>query len=229
MHDLDRTLNEFESEFGTDGEYEFDGEQEGEGEGEWLGEMDGEMDESEVTAMAAELLGVQDEEELEQFFGKLIKRAAGAARSFARSSAGRALGGILKTAAGKALPVVGGAIGGYFGGPGGAKFGSQAGRFVKGRLGWELEGGDQEEELEIARGLVKTAIAATRQAAHSPAAAQSAAAVKRATLQAAQQHAPQLVRVLAGARPSSGGARGQSGGQGGRWVRRGRMIVLLGV
>jgi hypothetical protein len=226
MHDLDRTLNEFESEFGNNGEYEFDGEQEEEGEG----EMDGEMDESEITALAAELLGVQDEQELEQFFGKLIKKASGAAKAFARSSAGRALGGMLKTAAGKALPVVGGAIGGYFGGPTGAKFGSQAGSFVKGRLGWELEGGDQEEELEIARGLVKTAITAARTASQSPAAAQSAASIRRAAIQAAQRHSPQLARVIAASRPNGqGSAQAQGGGQSGRWMRRGHTIVLFGV
>ena len=42
-----------------------------------------------------------------------------------KSPVGQALGGILKGAARQALPMVGSALGGYFGGPAGAKIGGQ--------------------------------------------------------------------------------------------------------
>src|SRR5688572_3906028 len=132
MHDLDRTLNEFDMEYGFEAGA-FESEADGEWQGEWMGEADGEMDESEVAALAAELLEVQDEEELDQFFGKLLKRAAGAVKSFAQSGTGRALGGIFKQAAGKAIPMLGSAVGGYFGGPAGAKLGGQAAGMLKGQ------------------------------------------------------------------------------------------------
>lgn len=241
MHDLDRTLNEFSAgEFA--GEYgeltgEFAGEFSGEfGEyGEFSGEF-GEMNEQEEEMLAAELLGVSNEQELEQFLGSLFSKAVGAARSIAASPAGKALGGILKSAAGKALPTLGGAIGGYFAGPAGQKFGQQAGSFVKGQLGWEMEG-SYEMELETAKGLVRTATTAARTLAARPTGAPPAAAAKQAAIQAAQQHAPQLVRAIAAARPGpaggvgivvSGGG-GSVGGQRGCWVRRGNTIVLLNV
>lgn len=53
--------------------------------------------------LAAELLSVTNEEELESFIGGLIKGAS----KLVRSPAGKALGGILKTVARKALPIVG--------------------------------------------------------------------------------------------------------------------------
>src|SRR5689334_20580476 len=87
MHDIDRTQQEWSgsyeygpaSGFGsTTGETPLDeifGEAEGEGEGE--GESygsSGELTESEVMELAAELLEVHDEAELEQFLGSLFKK-----------------------------------------------------------------------------------------------------------------------------------------------------------
>ena len=85
---------EFEADM-DDSEYEF--------------EADNSLDEMEL---AAELLEITDDAELEQFLGSLVKRAARSVGRFARSDAGRALGGLLKKAAKKALPSVGSAIGG---------------------------------------------------------------------------------------------------------------------
>jgi hypothetical protein len=66
--------------------------------------------------LAANLLEVSDEQEVDRFLGDLIRKAGQAAGSFVRSPTGQALGGILKDAARQALPVVGRAIGGYVGG-----------------------------------------------------------------------------------------------------------------
>ncbi|HEX8395196.1 MAG TPA: hypothetical protein VF665_22805, partial [Longimicrobium sp.] len=189
MHNLDRTLNEFSFQ----NEYE----------GGWSGETYGEvLNEADEMALAAELLSVSSEQELEQFLGKLVSRVAGAARGFAQSQAGQALGGILKDAAGKALPVVGGAIGGALGGAQGAQWGQRIGAGAKGMLGWELEGGDGEAEFETARNLVRVAADALQTLAQNgPTAAAPAAAAKQVAIQAAQRQAPELLRVIATARP----------------------------
>lgn len=225
MHDLDRTLNEFEA--GMDAlesdEFEYTGE--------WTAEY-GVLGEADEMQLAAELLEVTDEMELEQFFGKLIRTAASGARAFAGSATGRALGGLLKDAAGKALPVVGGAIGGAIGGSQGQQWGQQLGGMAKSRLGWELEGMTEEQEFETARSLVRVAATAAQNAAQAPASGNPAAAAKQAAVAAARQQAPELVRAIAAARPGgaaagAGGAAG--GGQSGRWVRKGNTIVLFGV
>ncbi|HEX2094546.1 MAG TPA: hypothetical protein VHG28_19230 [Longimicrobiaceae bacterium] len=222
MHDLDRTLNEFEA--GIDAlesdEFEYMGE--------WAPEY-GVLGEADEMQLAAELLEVTDEQELEQFFGKLIKKAASGVRAFANSSTGKALGGILKDAAGKALPVVGGAIGGAIGGARGQQFGNQAGDWARSQLGWELEGMSEEQEFETARSLVRVAAAAAQNAAQAPAAAASpVAAAKQAAITAAKQHAPELIRTIATAKPG-GTPGGAAGGQSGRWIRKGSTIVLFGV
>ena len=80
--------------------------------------------EAQQMELAMELLQVRDEAELDQFLGKLIKSAGSAIGKVVRSPVGRAIGGVLKGVAKKALPVVGGALGAYVGGPLGAKIGS---------------------------------------------------------------------------------------------------------
>lgn len=67
MHNIDLTTNEFEfeNEFELEGEGEFEFEFEGEGEFEFEGEMEGEALEMELTT---ELLEVNNERELEQFY-----------------------------------------------------------------------------------------------------------------------------------------------------------------
>jgi hypothetical protein len=220
MHNLDRTLNEFT----------FQGEYEGEYEGGWSGETYGEvLNETDEMALAAELLSVSNEYEMEQFFGKLASRVAGAARTFARSDAGKALGGILKDAAGKALPVIGGAIGGAVAGQQGQQIGRRLGGMAEGLMGsWEMEGGDGEMEFETARALVRTATDAIQALGQGAAAGASpVAAAKQVAIQAAQRQAPQLLKVIATAKPGGNGA-GGGGGASGRWVREGNRIVLYG-
>lgn len=216
MNRLDQEVDAFEA--GIDAmessdEFEWLGEEE---QG-WAGEADGEavFDEVEEMELAAELLGIQNEEELEEFLGKLIKKAGGAIKKFASSNVGKALGGVLKTVASKALPIAGAALGNMVlpgvGGMIGSRLASAGGKM----FGLELEGmSPQDQEFEVARRFVRLSGAAARQAARMPAYGSPVALAKDAVLGAAQMYAPGLVR-------SSGGyGRGYGGGYGGRSSRR---------
>jgi uncharacterized protein (DUF697 family) len=212
MHDLDRAMFEAdETETGTADEQEYEeflADLQGasrNGTGTWrsragrrprYGAPAGDTD------MASQLLDVQSEEELDQFLGDLVSRAAGAVKDFAGSKTGEALTGVLKKAAGSALPILGGAAGGYFGQE---KLGQTAGGALRGWLGWELEGlSDEDREFEIAKAFTRFATAAARQAARAPADASPQAVARSAAISAAQRYAPALLEWLRG-----GGGRGQ--------------------
>ena len=206
MHDIDRAL--FESEAFGEGEHneyqEF-----------------GETSEYEL-ALASELLEVTTEAELDRFLGKLISTAISAARGFAGSDAGRAVGGILKSAAKQALPQLGRAVGDVVAPGRGGALGQRAGQWLGGRLelGLQTEGLSAEDrEYEIARAFVRFADETARGAAQAPPTVPPAVAAQRAAIAAAQRHLPGLV----GARGAGGGDRGTEG----RWIRRGNRIILL--
>lgn len=177
----------------------------------------GEMQELQL---ASELLEISSEAELEQFLGNMLSAVGGAARQFARSDTGQALGGILKDAARQALPVVGQAVGKWispgYGGPIGQTVATQAGKW----MGLELEGlSGEDREFEVARQFVRFAGAATQAATQTPGSGPEAARI--AALSAARRFAPGLLPML----------RGRSGinwPRSGRWVRQGRTIVLYG-
>jgi hypothetical protein len=249
MHDLDRTLDASElegeifadelgdeygyelgdEEYGADelgSDYEYDGEYDGY---ELEGEYDGEIGDSrpfsaaEEMELAAELLTVSDEAELEQFLGKVFKKAWGGVKKFAKSSVGRKLGGILKGVARTALPIVGRAAGTFFGGPVGGMIGGKLASAAGKAFGLELEGmAPEEAEMEVARRFVRLAGSAAQNAARAPKSAPSAAVAKAAVTAAARLHAPGLVRGGALTLPVAGRRTG-------RWIRRGRRIVLYGV
>lgn len=232
MHDLDRTLDasefemdgyemgEFEDEF--EDEYEDEYEDEFEFSGDY--EFEGVFDEGEEMELAAELLSISDEYEMEQFIGSLIKKAGRKIRKFAKSSTGKALGGMLKKLAKKALPIAGRAAGTFFGGPVGGAIGGKLASAAGKAFGLELEGlSPEDQEFEVAKRFVRFAGEAAKKAAMAPrsAPAQKVAAV--AVKAAAKKHAPGLLRPGALGRPTSGRK------PGGRWIRRGRKIILLGV
>lgn len=184
--------NEFEGEF--EGEFENEGEGENEFENEFESEVSGEMQEMEL---AAELLSVNSEQEMEQFLGSLIKSVGRAASNFAKSGAGKALGGILKSAAKSALPIVGSALGNMIipgaGGMIGGKLASMAG----GALGLELEGlSNEDREFEVARRLVKIGQHAARHLTTIPPHVPPAKAARVAFLRAARQVAPGLLPAM---------------------------------
>lgn len=219
MHDLDRTqleapdTGEFES---TDFEFasEFEASAGLNGEG-----VLSEIDEMEL---AGEFLEIQDEAEIDQFIGSLFKKIGSAARRLAASPLGKQIGGILKGAAKKLLPVAGGALGGFVGGPVGAALGSKLASGASQAMGLEVEGlSGEDQEFEVARQFVRFATAAVQNAATAPVNQPPADAARGAAAKAARQHAPGLLRP---------DARGPAGGRRtGRWIRRGNRIVLLGV
>jgi hypothetical protein len=241
MHDIDRTQDLFESEY--DGLETYDYEGEGEGESQYEGEGEGEsglfdsesaspFDEIEEMELAADFLEVSDDAELDQFLGKLLKKAKGAAGGFLKSGLGQHIGGLLKGAAKQALPALGNMVIPGVGGQAGAKLGQM--------FGLELEGlSPEDQEFEVARKYVRFAGDVAQTAANAPQSAPAPQIAKAAVIKAAQKHAPGLLRPANGRRPGRGyqtvavrdhryagrGARAQSG----RWVRRGDRIILLGV
>jgi hypothetical protein len=231
MHDIDRALFEGQDE-STWGEvmdeesgYSFEGEQspfqaeDSYENDEMWGETDGETDE---LALAAELLAVTDEGELDQFLGSLARRAVSAAKDFAGSSAGKAVGNILKSAARKALPQLGQAVGNYIVPGAGGQAGQRVGQWLgtKFESGLQLEGLSAEDrDLETARAFVRFATSTAQRAAAMPRSVPAPLAAQKAATAAARQHLPGLLKS-----PGKSGSPAESG----RWIRRGRNIVILG-
>ena len=198
-----------EDEPGTDPEVESFEFETGE---ESAGEVETPLDEVEEMELAAELLAVSSEEELDQFLGKFFKRAWRGIKKVARP-----LGGILKGIAKKALPFVGGALGSFIPIPGvGTALGSALGGAASKLLEVDLEGmSPEDQEFELARRFVRLANSAVTHAANAP----DGGDPNAAALDAIRNAAGQL-----------GGNYGQRARRkaSGRWVRRGNKIVLLG-
>src|SRR5262249_44975728 len=85
--------------------YESEGNQEFETYNEY--QQESPFSEAEEMELAAELLTVSNEAELEQFLGSLIRKASRAVGGFIKSPIGQALGGALKGVAKQALPMLG--------------------------------------------------------------------------------------------------------------------------
>ena len=238
MHDIDRTQLEMGWETGpfASGEFGYETYPElyGETNGEMYGEygFEGPFNEADEMELAAQLLEITDEAELDQFLGQLIlgqlfKKRKPTNGHASKSPVGRQVGGILKGIAKKALPMAGGAVGTFFDGPGGDAIGSQPASEAGRMFGLELEGmSAEDQEFEVARRFVRLAGEAAENAAQAPPSTPPAEAAQNAVVAAAQQHAPGLLST--GATSNGGMPRGGKG-RSGRWVRRGRTIILLGV
>jgi len=233
MHDIDRTASEFgmgSGEFQT-GETPFG--YETFPEMGFSGEMSSPFNEVQETEMAAELLSLNNEAELNYFLGDLIKKAGGAVGSIVSSPTGQALGGLLKTAVKKALPIVGGAIGGYFGGPSGASAGSTIGSAAGNLFGPELETfGPGDRDFEMAKRFVRFGGAATKSAVKASKHVHPHTAAKKAVSDAARQFIPGLASDPV-FQPTDQPAPPQEepfseAARSGRWIRKGRRIILLG-
>lgn len=217
----------YETEFDTDNEaddFEYSDEEEEyadeeyESDYEYDEEAESPFDESEEMELAAELLDVADEGELDYFLRGLIKRAGRAIGRGIRHPIGRRLVGLLRGAAKKALPRIGGVVGGRIAGPVGGRIGRRLATSAGRIFGLELEGlSPEDQEFEAARRVVRLAASAAQKAAASP-----HASAKSAVAAAAKQHAPGLLRPGAG-----GSGRCRCGKRSGRWVRRGRKIILM--
>jgi hypothetical protein len=209
MHDIDRTQMEYGLET-----FEF-------------GET-GVFNENQENELAAELLEISSEAELDHFLGDLIKKAGSAVGSFVSSPTGQALGGLLKGAAKKVLPMAGQAIGGYFGGATGAQIGGKLASAASNLF----ESENEDREMDAAKSFVRLAADAVKNAAAAPAGVNPRAVASAALTKAAQVHAPGLLSTTPGAQPAATAAGTTVSGVGqarsGRWLRRGTKIVLYG-
>jgi len=252
MHNIDRTnlestYGEYPQEFSGEYQQEYSGEYTGEyGTGEFANQF-GEFQESEGNhsfetsgeynqetpfseaeemELAAELLSVSNEAELEQFLGSLFKKAAG----FIKSPIGQQLIGRVKGLAKKALPMLGSAVGNMIvpglGGAIGGKLASAAGSM----FGLELEGlSYEDQEFEVAKQIVRLGGAAAVNAAQAPSSAPPDQVAQQALMTAAQQHAPGAIRGPGQVGQQHGRRRRCSHQTTGRWIRRGNSILLLRV
>jgi uncharacterized protein (DUF697 family) len=198
-------------------------------------ELESPLHEVQEMELASELLEITNEEELEEFLGKLFRGVTRAVGGVIRSPIGRALGGMLKNVAKQALPVVGGALGSFVAPGVGTAIGSKLGSMAGNMFELELEGMDREQaEFEVARKYVQLAASAARNAALAPPNVPPQRVAQQAVAAAAQRFAPGLLRTgLPGASPApaGGGYYGATSARprSGRWVRRGRKIIVLGV
>lgn len=251
MHNIDRIMNE-ENEYGfLQGEeeaygYEFDFEGENEHEGEWgifqgeeewewAGEYEDEyLNEDMEYELASELLAITNEDELDQFLGKLVRRVGGGISRFAKSGLGKSLIGGLKSVAKVGLPMLGKVAGTAFGGPLGGMIGGKLGSFASRMFEIQGEGMSNEDlEFEVARRYVRLASAATRntiKTAKKPGSPKTkvTAAIKKA----AAQHAPGLARTISTNINTTGGgsySMSDPSRQSGTWSRQGNRIILHGV
>jgi len=191
------------------------------GQGEWIGESGEVFSEAELMELTMELLSVSNEAELDQFLGKIwrgIKKVGKVVGKVARP-----LGGILKGIAKKALPFVGGALGSFIPIPGvGTALGSALGGALSKALEAEFQGMEAEErDFEMARRFVQLAGTAAKQAALASPGTDPVQAAQAAITHAARLHVPSLGAAF----PVSGTAGGQA--KTGRWMRRGRNIIIV--
>lgn len=198
-----------------------------------FGEVYGEMgfespfSEAEEIELAAELLSVSSEEELDQFLGKLFRGVWRGIKKVGRfvGKIAKPLGRVLKAVAKKALPFVGGALGSFIPIPGvGTAIGSAVGGALSKALETEFgELSQEEREFEMARRFVRLAGTAARQVALASPDGDAQALAEAALVAAARRHFPNLP-IMAGNSHGRPGSRLT-----GRWMRRGQSIVLLGL
>ena len=212
MHDLDRTLRSQESEYDS---FELAGDFEAETDHGQTEYGSGPLTEEQEIELASELLTISDEAELDLFFGKLLKKARSALAPLAK---------YIKPLVKKALPVVGRIAGTYFGGPVGAQIGSKLGSFASNLFEIDMESFEaDEQEMEVARRVVRLASAAAENAAQAPPNANPVSVARTALTNAARLHAPGLIKRTGSGPVSS------TIPQSGRWFRRGgRIVVVLG-
>jgi uncharacterized protein (DUF697 family) len=143
---------------------------------------------------ASRLLSVSNEGEMDQFLGDLFKKAVGGVGSFMRSSTGRALGGILKNVAKKALPMAGSVLGNAIVPGLGGIVGSTLGNVASNLFELNMEGMSQEDrEFQTAKAFVRYAGNAAKQAASNAKVMGAAQAARTAAANAARRYARGLL------------------------------------
>ncbi len=193
-----------------------------------LGEAEsGLFDEVDEMELATGLLDIRGEAELEGFLARLTAKAGRAAGQALNGSTVKALAGLLRSAAKKALPEIDQLSGNHLGGPIGAdrrgRPADEAGHY----FGLELEGlSAEDQEFEVARSFVRFAGDAARHAVAAQGTASPQGAARTGVLQAARHHAPGLLRTLARPRVFVRDAR-LAPPPAGRWMRRGRNLIIF--
>ena len=165
-------------------------------------ELSGELHEGLELELAQELLEITNEAELEEFLGKLVRGVARGASSFMKSSVGRAVGGVLRSVAKTALPMVGSALGSFVA-PGigtalGGKLGSMAAKLLEAEERETM--GEAEAELEAARRYVRWANGTVRRAMRAPYGVPPRTVARSAAVSSARRYAPTLLRPTNGRR-----------------------------
>jgi hypothetical protein len=189
------------------------------GEAEW--EAESPFDDAEEMELAAELLSVGNSTELDHFLGKALRRGFRRRGLPVRGAVARNLFGALRPLVGRISKAAGcpcsrGSLRGVKG-----RLGSRLASGVGRALGLELESlSPEDQEFEVARGAVRLVGAAAAKAAEAPPSAPAAAVSKTAVASALRAHAP---GVAGGSASIPSGDRRR-----GRWIRRGREIVVLG-
>lgn len=187
--------------------------------------------EGEEQELAAELLAVTRDRELDRFLVVLLRRAASAMGRKLPSQVGRVLGGLVKGALRKILPRIGfvftPAAGGQV-----SQLTARAGQL----LGFESEGlSPEDQEFNAATQLIRLAGAAAMLAVGRSSAGAPTDVARQAMILAAQRYAPGLVRSDLQCQRSlhcgcnQGGTCSCRRAMVGSWERRGRYIILHGI
>jgi hypothetical protein len=182
---------EFETGYGA-GEFET-----GYGPGELeTGYPTGELETGYEAELVQELLGTSSEAELEQFLGGLVRSTFGNVGKLLRSDVGRALTGVLKGVAKRALPLAGSALGTFVAPGVGTALGGQLGTFASSMFetGEAETLGEDELELEAARRYIRFARATVGQASRAPSHLPGPVVARAAAIAAARRYAPTLLR-----------------------------------
>jgi hypothetical protein len=193
--------------------------------------------EAQEMELAAELLTLSNEAELDQFLGNLFRQASQAVGGFLRSPTGQALGNTLRGVARQALPALGTAagtaLGTKIGMPGlGGQVGGALANAAGQLFGLEIGGlQEQDQEFELARQFVRLAGSAASNAAIAAPNQDPRTTVRNALMTAAEQYAPGLLRRTPPSfNPSSSSPQTQpcTHQVSGQWVRKGNVIILKG-
>jgi hypothetical protein len=199
------------------------------------------LSEAEEMELAMELLGVSNEDEMEQFLGKMFRGIGRGLKKVGRFFSRKVFPALGKAFKGL-VPILGGALGSLIPIPGiGTALGSAIGGAVSKAL--ELEFGElesEEAELEVARRFVRIAATTAHKASSAPPGEDPDAVVRNALLAAVRAHVPTFAaneaELMAEAEAEMGYEgeyeeeyEAEAGGAAsGRWIRRGQQIVLQG-
>lgn len=170
------------------------------------------QDEASTDALAMELLAISDEQELDQFLGKLVRSVGRAIKSPVGRALVTAVRPVARTFVRAVIPKAATYVGTAFGGPAGGVAGAATGAALNalaGKFGLELEGMSAEDQtFEVAKGIVGF----VRKAASNVASVASQAGVdparfaRNAAVLAARQVAPGLVPLVAAGTNGANGA-----------------------